>query len=77
MRHTPLAIVAVFAIFAAALMVEGCGEKTASAPPAAKVRDSLAKQLATMTPDQRMEYVRQHPEALGALSGTPAVSKSP
>ena len=57
-------------LFAAALMTEGCGQKTATVPPAAKTRDALAKQLSGMTPEQRTEYMHQHPEALGALSGS-------
>jgi hypothetical protein len=56
-------------LFATALLTEGCGEKKASLPPAAKTRDSLAKQLSGMTPEQRTEYMHQHPEALSALSG--------
>lgn len=69
MRGFPRGNVLAVMLFAAALLTEGCGEKKALVPPAAKARDSLAKQLAGMTPEQRTEYMHQHPEALGALSG--------
>jgi hypothetical protein len=77
LRRPAIALVPAITIVAAALLIEGCGDRAATAPPAAKVRDSLAKKLSTMTPDQRTEYMHQHPEALGALSGTAPDSKTP
>ena len=69
MRSSPNAIVVAVTLFAVALLTEGCGQKTAATPPGAKARDSVAKQLTSMTPEQRADYMRKHPEALSALSG--------
>jgi len=52
------------------LAAAGCGQKDASqAPPAAKDRDALAKQLSAMKPEERAAYMQQHPEAMSKLSG--------
>gem|GEM_PF-6051710 len=59
------------ALLVVTLLAAGCGsEKQAKAPPAAKERDSLAKQLHGMSPEERTAYMRQHPEALQTLTGT-------
>jgi len=52
------------------LLAAGCGrEKPTAAAPATKARDSLAKQLHGMSPEERTAYMRQHPEALRTLTG--------
>lgn len=52
------------------LLATGCGSKQSSAaPPGARKRDELAKQMAGMSPEARAAYVRDHPEAMRTLSG--------
>ena len=52
------------------LLAAGCGsEKPAAAAPGTKARDTLAKQLHGMSPEERTAYMRQHPEALRTLTG--------
>ena len=69
-RAVDFRLPALTTLLAIALLAIGCGEKPSAAPPAAKERDALAKQLAAMSPEQRSDYMRQHPEALRVLSGT-------
>ncbi len=54
-----------------ALIVVGCGPSSPTPPAASAAKNELAGKLKTMSPDERKEYFKTHPDEVRKALGGP------